>query len=270
MKIATLTLFFLIVSSCTAAQDTSGGSAKALFGPVNFPKAPEDHTQAAASPSSPGSAVARKSSSQPTSVGSDSSRPTGLRYWVELIKPGSTHVLRVNANRVFHSGERIRLHLQSNVGGRILLVELNPNGTSQILFPDRRINQGDSHIEAGTDTPIPAANAWLTFDSHPSVEKLIVFLEPDVAPRVRRQMQETTPIQPQHDIDSIQVAPGERIDLQRTSTLVSAAETGRKSLVLEIDDKSDAPAGYVVDASPAARATSTPQRLAVEIRLIHQ
>jgi len=86
---------------------------------------------------------------------------TGLKYWVELVRPDSPQILRVNSTRAFHSGERIRLHFESNVDGRIVLVQVNSNGTSQMLFPDRRINDGDNRIKAATDMTVPAGNAWL-------------------------------------------------------------------------------------------------------------
>src|SRR6478752_3422588 len=38
---------------------------------------------------------------------------TGLKYWVELVQPNSSQILRVSSTRAFHSGERLRLHFES-------------------------------------------------------------------------------------------------------------------------------------------------------------
>src|SRR5258708_2864539 len=98
----------------------------------------------------------------------------GLKYWIELVRPDSPEILQVNSTRVFHSGERIRLHLESNVDGRILLVQKASNGSLQTLFPDPKINGGDDHIKAMTDTAIPSGNGWFIFDNSPGMESITV------------------------------------------------------------------------------------------------
>src|ERR1700760_4686336 len=146
-RIVGAALLILAISVCAGAQETNDGSAKAIFGPVPFPKPTE---------APPHANSKQKSSTTQGSVRGPARVATGLKYWVELVQPDSSQLLRVNATRIFHSGERIRLHLQSNVEGRIMLFQLNSDGTSQLLFPDRRLNHGDNHIQAGTDTAIPA------------------------------------------------------------------------------------------------------------------
>ncbi|HMC31272.1 MAG TPA: DUF4384 domain-containing protein, partial [Candidatus Angelobacter sp.] len=84
----------------------------------------------------------------------------GLKYWVELVQPSSSQILRVSSTRAFHSGERIRLHFESNVDGRISLLQMNLDGSSRLLFPDQRINNADNHIKSSMDMTIPSGNAW--------------------------------------------------------------------------------------------------------------
>jgi len=203
---------------------------------------------------------------------------TGLKYWVELVQPNSTQILRVNSTRVFHSGERIRLHLESNVDGRIVLIQMNSNGTSQVLFPDQRINNGDNHIKAATDTTVPAGNAWFTLDNNPGTERVMVFLNTDSAGPSQVQRPDARPsngsVSSDRLIASNAASPDGKIDANATADLVTKIEKQRnsKSLVLEVDDKSNAPGTYLVmpisshkSGSPEGQDT-----LAVEIQLKHQ
>jgi len=85
-------------------------------------------------------------------------------------------LMRVNNNRAFLSGEKIRIHFQSNVDGRLMIFQQEKNGVMRRLYPDSRINGGDNRIMARVDTIIPSATAWLTFDDDPGEERLTVFL----------------------------------------------------------------------------------------------
>lgn len=202
---------------------------------------------------------------------------TGLKYWVELVQPDSPQILRVNATRSFHSGERIRLHFESNVDGKIVLLQVNPNGTSQMLFPDQRINNGDNHIKAGSDMTVPAGNAWFTLDNNPGTERVMVFLNEETdrgspspgGPTVRAGTSEPAGM-PEKLLAS---SAGGKLDAATTANLQAKVEkqTGGKSLVLEVDDKSPDPANYAVKpVSQHSGSHSGKEALAIEIQLKHQ
>ncbi|HET8887573.1 MAG TPA: DUF4384 domain-containing protein [Candidatus Angelobacter sp.] len=193
---------------------------------------------------------------------------TGLKYWVELVQPNSSQILRVSSTRAFHSGERIRLHFESNMDGRIVLVQINPNGTSQMLYPDQRINGGDDHIKAGVDTTVPPGNAWFTFDNNPGTERLLVFLNSDsgLVPRSSHGNRARAE-------NENMIASNGKLDAAATSGLASQVEKqrGGKSLVLEVDDKSDSPADYAVrPVSYKQGDDGAGKALAIEIQLKHQ
>jgi len=199
---------------------------------------------------------------------------TGLKYWVELVQPNSSQILRVSSTRAFHSGERIRLHFESNMDGRIVLVQINPNGTSQMLYPDQRINSGDNHIKAGVDTTVPPGNAWFTFDNNPGTERLLVFLNADSGPVPAPSHSKRAHAENESMIASTAFTSSDgKLDAAATSGLASQVEKqrGGKSLVLEVDDKSDSPADYVVKpVSYKQGEEGAGKALAIEIQLKHQ
>src|SRR5438552_855794 len=43
---------------------------------------------------------------------------TGVMYYLELLQPDG-QLVRVTSSRVFHSGEKVRLHVTSNVDGAL-------------------------------------------------------------------------------------------------------------------------------------------------------
>jgi uncharacterized protein DUF4384 len=201
---------------------------------------------------------------------------TGLKYWVELVQPNG-QVLRVSSSQVFHSGEHIRLHFESNVDGNIVMVQMNPNGTSQVLYPDPHVNSGDSHVKAGTDRTVPGGDGWFTFDNTPGIERVMVFLNADsptpATPRTANRSGSTA-----EDGDAIvgralSNSSKGKIDAGTTAQLVARVdqERGGKSLVLEADDKTREPAEYVVKTpEPKSGSPAIGTVLATMIELKHQ
>jgi Domain of unknown function (DUF4384) len=101
-----------------------------------------------------------------------STKNRGLRYWIELEEPNgeSQHV---SNQYVFRSGQRIRLHFESNADGRILLIQLGASRTATRLFPDPRKELTDDRLKAGEDRVLPSDSHWFRFDSNAGTERLI-------------------------------------------------------------------------------------------------
>jgi len=242
----------MMCANLSWGQSVPAKGAKALFydvtSQVSAPGGTEATTRRVAIPSTPKNGPVRQ----------EAAPNTGLMYYVELIKPNQ-ELQRVNATRIFRSGEKIRLHFQSNVDGRLVILQKQSGGTAQKLFPAPRVNGGDNRIRAGTETIIPSEKAWLTFDNKPGEERLMVFLTPESG------FQEI-----QSDVAS--TLDGERTD--RLEVLISQRRTGSKALVLEVDDKSDRPAVYAVASQPQpaskAGVNLTSDIVALEIVLNHQ
>jgi hypothetical protein len=281
MKTEVHVALVLALTAMGWCQQESKG-AKALFGDVHFKSQPSSQTaKAQSSPTSsptPGGSSSRVTEARNRTSGRVSPvliENMGIKYWLELIQPGTAQIVRVNSNRVFHSGERIRLHVETNVDGRVMLLQLGQDGTSQVLFPDARINSGDNYIRAGIDTPVPSARDWIKFDNRPGLERLIVFLTP--ADR-RFPADRPSPLIQQADArtSASQPKPEEPSDgdLERpgTATLLAILDRsqGSKGLVVEVDDQSERPASYAVLPAGGIASAKAQDPLAIEIRFRHE
>ncbi|HXA83874.1 MAG TPA: DUF4384 domain-containing protein [Candidatus Dormibacteraeota bacterium] len=280
MKAEVHVALILALTAMGWCQQESKG-AKALFGEVHFKNQPSSQTAEAqskpTSPSTPGGSSNRVTEAHSRASGRVSPaliENMGIKYWLELIQPGNAQIVRVNSNRVFHSGERIRLHVETNIDGRVMLLQLGQDGASQVLFPDARINRGDNYIRAGIDTPVPSARAWIKFDNRPGLERLIVFLTPTV-----RRLPDERPsplIQADARAAAPQPKPGESsegaLEKPGTATLLAILDRsqGGKGLVVEVDDQSERPASYAVLPAGGIASAKAQDPLAIEIRFRHE
>lgn len=88
----------------------------------------------------------RPSQRQPTQV-----MASGIHYWIELDGVGP-----VTADRIFRTGDAIRLHIRSNVDGYMSLWSLDPFGYGKPLFPAPNQPQPDNQIKAGLPYVTPS------------------------------------------------------------------------------------------------------------------
>jgi len=143
----------------------------------------------------------------------------GVRYWLELLRsdprsPG----LPVPADRRFRSGDRVRLHFESNVSGYLSIFQLGSSGNASLLFPAPSSGRVGQRVLAHESTTIPDNGAWFRFDNQRGTERLLVVF----AARAEQ-------------IDRLGLAA--QIDSQRAAFLIAQAalKTGRKDLVLETE-----------------------------------
>lgn len=98
---------------------------------------------------------------------------TGVQYWIELKRNG--RVTRVNNKFDFRSGDRIKIHVKSNIDGfAYVILKEGSEGEHAVLFPDAKLRD-DNRIKAGIDYALPG-DGYLMFDSHPGNEKLMLVL----------------------------------------------------------------------------------------------
>lgn len=181
-------------------------------------------------------------------------------YWVELLGPNG-QVLRVNSSRMFKSGERIRLHVTSNVPGRLTIMQSQDSEPFSPLFP--AASAADNRVEPLRETVIPGPKAWMRFDKRPGQIRLLMLLDSD-APR--ELMARAAPIPQQPAASTPPASHPHANELER----LAESLRGSKALVVETDESPGAAADYVV-LKPAS-ATASPaaaQKLAVEVRLQH-
>jgi len=99
----------------------------------------------------------------------------GISYWIELRRKGTKS--SVAENTVFCSGDKIRLHVTSNIDGYAqVALKKGSSGKSSVLFP----RQGESSkIQAGKEFCLPSVG-FLEFDHKPGTEILAIAIAPDL------------------------------------------------------------------------------------------
>ena len=89
---------------------------------------------------------------------------TGLRYWIEMRRNGTTQ--RVSNKFQFKSGDSIRFHIRSNIDGyAYILLSSGSRGEREVLFPDEKAGE-KNRVGAGHDYVLPQDGS-LTFDENP-------------------------------------------------------------------------------------------------------
>jgi len=91
----------------------------------------------------------------------------GIHYWLELEGVGL-----VTDDRVFRTGNRIKLHVRSNADGYLSLWTLDPSGRGQLLYPPPGRTGGGNFVKADTDYTHPG---FITFKPPAEEERLVVF-----------------------------------------------------------------------------------------------
>lgn len=103
---------------------------------------------------------------------SSSERRVGLKYRI-LLRTPDCDIKEVDSAYTFHSGDKVRLQIESNVDGYLYVLQKGSTGKDRMLFPDARINGGDNKIARGILYSVPGSQ-WFTFDNNPGIESLTV------------------------------------------------------------------------------------------------
>lgn len=164
-----------VLSSVMWAQD-AGLRARELF----YSPPPDATPQPAVKKSVP----ARTSVSRPVHVAPVANVPLGLRYSVLKREPAGKFV-EVDPDATFRSGDRIRLHVDTNAPGYLYVVMQGSSGNWRLLFPSSDVDGGSNRIEKGAAQQIPSGDTGqFVFDQQSGTEKLFLVLsrkpEPDL------------------------------------------------------------------------------------------
>ena len=168
----------------------------------------------------------------------------GVSYWIELTgRDGSKQ--RVTTDRVFRSGERIKLFFTANRAGYLYLLNIGSSGRSRMLYPHARMRPEENYIQADTSYEVPQGGT-IRFDDTVGEETLILMLSPqpitDVLPGAGGGQAYAPP-------PSAPAAPATAPGFTQEETnrfMMAANAKGAKDLVLETDSTSAQPASYAV------------------------
>ena len=162
----------------TPPPNASAAKAPALPAPVAAP-APAPAPKAVAKKTPAKTPLpAQHPASVPTEAVSDkpATGPLGMRYSV-LKRNAAGEYQEVDADTVFHSGDRIRLEAQANSTGYLYVVAQGSSGNWQVLFPSREVSNGSNQVHRGETRLVPGGNqGQFVFDEQAGTEKLFFVL----------------------------------------------------------------------------------------------
>ena len=86
--------------------------------------------------------------------------------------------VRVDPDRVFQKGDRVRLLLETNSDGYLYIFNRTNDGPPVMIYPDAEIDEGGNYLQAHVPFEIPASDAaeerlrWFAFDQNTGTEKV--------------------------------------------------------------------------------------------------
>lgn len=117
-----------------------------------------------------------------TSSNTTSSRPVNtprLGLGLTLFTRDSNGLaVRVDPDRVFRKGDRVRILLETNADGYLYVFNRTNDGPPVMIYPDAEIDEGGNYLQAHVPFEIPAADApderlrWFAFDENTGTEKV--------------------------------------------------------------------------------------------------
>jgi hypothetical protein len=99
-------------------------------------------------------------------------RRVGLKYQILLQGPRGDVRIASPAEE-FHSKDRIRIQIESNVDGYLYIFQKGSSGRESTLFPDPDINDGCNDVNRGVLYSTPD-DSWFVFDNTRGDEQLLV------------------------------------------------------------------------------------------------
>ena len=130
-----------------------------------------------------------KSTNTNNPVASGPANAIGLGYTLFMRDPSGRSV-RVEPDREFHNGDRVRISLEPNVDGYVYVFHTEGNGPAEMIYPDARLDGGENWIEAHVPLEIPSSEEtderyhWFVFDNNPATERLYIVVTREPLPGV--------------------------------------------------------------------------------------
>lgn len=214
------TTWVALLWAASAAWAQNQGAKALFYNPISGnATAADPRVRRPTATTTPGTPVSKPKPSpgEPTGVAS-----AGLRYWIEL-QTLSGEIRPVPASHIFKSGDRIRLHVQSNIPGKLTILQKQDGGPAGLLFPPASAN---GRVEAFQDNVIPSMKASFRFDNKPGKIALIMELEGDPPVLLASSTPPAAPAPP-NDF--------EQMERRMRAEMEAAKRKGGKSLVFEED-----------------------------------
>ncbi len=105
----------------------------------------------------------------------------GVGYTI-FRRDDSGAAVRVDPKREFHTGEAIRLLVESNTDGYLYIFDAENDATPSLIFPNAKLKGGDNHISAHVPYEIPSSAEseeqlrWFVFNETPATERVYIIV----------------------------------------------------------------------------------------------
>jgi len=154
---------------------TSGGATKPSrrrpkSSPTPSTKAPEKSPEKTSG--GPSGSTAKTPESRPVNT-----RRLGLGMTL-FSRDSNGLAVRVDPERVFRKGDRVRILLETNTDGYLYIFNRTNDGAPVMIYPDAEIDEGGNYLQAHVPFEIPASDAaderlrWFAFDENVGTEKV--------------------------------------------------------------------------------------------------
>lgn len=158
--------------------------------------------------------------------------------------------VRADPSRVFRSGDRVRVLLETNTDGYLYIFNTTDDGKPVMIYPSAELDEGGNYISSHVPFEIPSSTAseerlrWFTFDKYAGSERLFFVFTRDPLPLIPteddlinycKQDANRCPIKPESELwvkiqtelsAPVQVAKSERYGKAQTSAEVDAGARG--------------------------------------------
>lgn len=158
--------------------------------------------------------------------------------------------VRADPSRVFRSGERVRVLLETNTDGYLYIFNTTDGGKPVMIYPNAELDEGGNYLQSHVPFEIPSGTAneerlrWFTFDKYAGAERLFFVFTREPLPLIPtedalinycRQNEGKCPLRPEGEMwvkiqtelsAPVQVAKSERYGKAQTSAEIDASTRG--------------------------------------------
>ncbi len=158
--------------------------------------------------------------------------------------------VRADPSRVFRSGERVRVLLETNTDGYLYIFNTTDGGKPVMIYPNAELDEGGNYIQSHVPFEIPSSTAseerlrWFTFDKYAGAERLFFVFTRDPLPLIPteddlinycKQGENRCPIKPETEVwvkiqaelgAPVQVAKSDRYGKAQTTVEIDATTRG--------------------------------------------
>jgi len=180
--------FTLSINLLVIAQEARTLDSREFFLNSRIKKAGTSSSEAKAT-KRPAKKVTADKTEEVKNVTQPETNPIGLGYTLYL-RDENDNGIRVDPERIFKSGDAVRLSLEPNIDGYLYIFYVENEGEPELLYPNARLNNGDNSVKAHVPVEIPSRDVkeldlrWFFFSGDPAKEKLYVLVAKTPLPKV--------------------------------------------------------------------------------------